>query len=86
MDIGQESNSKEDKKKKKKKDRKKSKTEKEQKDEEMEEDKPNPLVVINRATEMPEGASLSDGDDDLDGMDENDPHRALGDIVFDELE
>lgn len=29
---------------------------------------------------------MSDGDDDHDGMDENDPHRALGDIVFDELE
>jgi len=29
---------------------------------------------------------LSDGDDDCGAMDENDPHRALGDIVFDEIE
>jgi hypothetical protein len=41
-------------------------------------------VVISRAVDMPEGATLSDGDDDRDGLDANDPHRALGDIIFDD--
>ena len=27
---------------------------------------------------------MSDGDDDRDNLDENDPHRALGDIIFDD--
>ena len=40
--------------------------------------------VISRAVDMPEGATMSDGDDDRDNLDENDPHRALGDIIFDD--
>ena len=27
---------------------------------------------------------MSDGDDERDNLDENDPHRALGDIIFDD--
>jgi hypothetical protein len=41
-------------------------------------------VVISRALDMPEGATLSDADDDRDRLDEDDPHRALGDIIFDD--
>lgn len=50
---------------------------------EVEEELASPLHVVNTDLgEMPEGASLTDGDDD-DGRANDDPHRAL-DIDLDE--
>ena len=73
------------KRKKKKKDKKKKKNGEGESSEEEEEEETRPTqnYVISRAVEMPEGATLSDGDDDQN-LDENDPHRALGDIIFDD--
>ena len=74
------------KRKKKKKDKKKKKNGEAESSEEEEEEEARPPAqnyVISRAVEMPEGATLSDGDDDQN-LDENDPHRALGDIIFDD--
>jgi len=72
-----------DKKKGKKKKKEKRKKKNAESSEEEEETAPAQNYVISRAVEMPEGATLSDGEDD-DNLDENDPHRALGDIIFDD--
>ncbi|GAB0092254.1 AP-3 complex subunit delta [Sergentomyia squamirostris] len=42
-----------------------------------ESDEPKQLHVVNTLIEMPEGASMSDPDDNEKGVDLNDPHRAL---------
>ena len=84
MNISRDSSVKgeDDKKKKKKKRKDKKKTGAISEDEDEAKEPQN--FVISRAVEMPEGATLSDGDDDRDNLDENDPHRALGDIIFDD--
>lgn len=43
--------------------------------EEDEEEEPGTVHVVNTAIEMPEGATLSDGEEST--LPENDPHRAL---------
>jgi len=70
------SSSSKDKKKKKKKNKKKAVSSSE------EEDGPN--VAVSKHLEMPEGASVSDLDDDHDDLD--DPHRALAQISLEDLE
>jgi len=68
-------------KKKSKKKKKKSKKNPEPSSEEEEESGPN--VFVSQNIDMPEGASLSDVGSD--GGDDDDPHRALGNIVLDDI-
>jgi AP-3 complex subunit delta-1 len=68
-------------KKKSKKKKKKSKKNPEPSSEEEEESGPN--VFVSQNIDMPEGASLSDNGSD--GGDDDDPHRALGNIVLDDI-
>ena len=43
--------------------------------------------MIKKTEEMPEGARMSDEEDDKSHhLPEDDPHRALGNIVLDDLE
>lgn len=87
MNISRDSSVKGDdkkKKKKKKKDKKKGKNGDASEVSEEETVSAPQNVVISRALDMPEGATLSDGDDDRDNLDADDPHRALGDIIFDD--
>lgn len=43
---------------------------------------PKPMHIVNTTLDMPEGVSLSDGDDKDGKFDSDDPHRAL-DIELD---
>merc|ERR1712200_109671 len=69
--------SKENKKKKKKKNKKKVASSSEEEEEE------GPNIAVSKHVEMPEGASVSDLDDDQDDVD--DPHRALAQISLEDL-
>jgi AP-3 complex subunit delta-1 len=65
-------------------DKKKKKKKKKGEEDDKKEQK---VVTVRKASEMPEGVELSEGDSD-DGNDlaEDDPHKALGDISLDDLE
>lgn len=65
-----------------KKSKKKSKKSKKQVSESESEEEPNAVHLVNKMSELPEGATLSDNDDKNE-LDPNDPHRAL-DINLDD--
>ncbi len=84
LDISGGGNKKKAKKKHKKKDKKgKSNNDVEA---EEEEEEPAPNVFVSKNAEMPEGVEVSDGEDDDKNANDDDPHRALGEINLDDLE
>ncbi|XP_061389393.1 AP-3 complex subunit delta [Musca vetustissima] len=76
------SSSKDKKKHKKSKKSKKSKSKTTYNSTSESEDDPKPMHIVNTTLDMPEGVSLSDGDDKDGKFDSDDPHRAL-DIELD---
>jgi len=68
---------------KKKSKKKKKKSKKNPEPSSEEEDETGPNVFVSQNIDMPEGASLSDIGSD--GGDDDDPHRALGNIVLDDI-
>jgi len=67
----------------KKKSKKKKKKSKKNPEPSSEEEEVGPNVFVSQNIDMPEGASLSDVGSD--GGDDDDPHRALGNIVLDDI-
>jgi len=67
----------------KKKSKKKKKKSKKNPEPSSEEEESGPNVFVSQNIDMPEGASLSDIGSD--GGEEDDPHRALGNIVLDDI-
>jgi len=67
----------------KKKSKKKKKKSKKNAEPSSEEEESGPNVFVSQNIDMPEGASLSDIGSD--GGEEDDPHRALGNIVLDDI-
>jgi len=54
---------------------------------EEEEDEPTPgISLVSKNTEMPEGVEFSDGDGKDSDENNDDPHKALGEINLDDLE
>ena len=76
----------------KRKDKKRKKKKKSQNDDEdiiqnsIEYDTSGTQILVSTNSEMPEGARLSDDDDDFDEKNHDDPHKALGAINLDDLE
>jgi len=66
-----------------KKSKKKKKKSKKNPEPSSEEEESGPNVFVSQNIDMPEGASLSDIGSD--GGDDDDPHRALGNIVLDDI-
>merc|ERR1712215_133988 len=67
----------------KKKSKKKKKKDKKNPDPSSEEDETGPNVFVSQNIDMPEGATLSDGGSD--GGNDDDPHKALGNIVLEDI-
>jgi len=67
----------------KKKSKKKKKKNKKNPEPSSEEEESGPNVFVSQNIDMPEGASLSDVGSD--GGDDDDPHKALGNIVLDDI-
>uniref|UniRef100_A0A1I8NA53 AP-3 complex subunit delta n=1 Tax=Musca domestica TaxID=7370 RepID=A0A1I8NA53_MUSDO len=80
--LQEKASSKEKKKHKKSKKSKKSKSKPTYNSTSESEDDPKPMHIVNTTLDMPEGVSLSDGDDKDGKFDSDDPHRAL-DIELD---
>ncbi|XP_075154928.1 adaptor-related protein complex 3, delta 1 subunit-like garnet isoform X2 [Haematobia irritans] len=80
--LQEKANSKEKRKHKKSKKSKKSKSKTTYNTTSDSEDEPKPMHIVNTTLDMPEGVSLSDGDDKDGKFDSDDPHRAL-DIELD---
>ncbi|XP_005185987.2 AP-3 complex subunit delta isoform X1 [Musca domestica] len=80
--LQEKASSKEKKKHKKSKKSKKSKSKPTYNSTSESEDDPKPMHFVNTTLDMPEGVSLSDGDDKDGKFDSDDPHRAL-DIELD---
>lgn len=74
-----------DKKKKKKKKRKRKQSDATAQSTDEDEGVPQ-VVVVRKNLDMPEGAKMSDEDEDEENLPHDDPHRALADVSLDDLE